>query len=261
MSTDQSAEQLLHRADQLESLGRADEAIALYEQAHALDPYNAQAVMRLAAALTYVDRKRANELSRRALTMAPESLRALLIAAWAANSAGKQDDAIDFAEQAVALAPASADAHRTLATVLCWRSSSKRKRKRYVDRARAASEESIRLNPHSSWAWHAAAHVALYDENKDEARGHFMQALKIDPNNTLVERQLAELNNTEARPASALAILQYMVRNDPTNNHTKRVFDEVLDDVVSDVMWAAFAFGVVTSILIIIVHAFVLGGA
>jgi tetratricopeptide (TPR) repeat protein len=108
--------------------GRMDEAIARYRQCHAMAAQDAGVLVELAALLMERrgadDLAEADDLSRRAVELAPQSAGPLVIRAEVLALQGKVGEAIAIYERLIAAAPADSEAHRQWtgrAKALGWR--------------------------------------------------------------------------------------------------------------------------------------------
>jgi tetratricopeptide (TPR) repeat protein len=96
----------------LNALGRPAEAVVMLEQAVALDPANAAAVLNLGNGCADLDRlEEAEAYCRRAIELAPELAEAHASLGFLLTSCGRLDEAIAACEAAIALRPDFTQAH------------------------------------------------------------------------------------------------------------------------------------------------------
>jgi len=154
----------------LESYEALDRAVLFFEQAVALDPSYARAHLELgvaydvkAAYLTVPEmHERAIASFRRAIELAPDLAQAWKELSSALLSLGREDEAIEAVQRALALDPADAAAHGALARAFFIGRAD-------FDRAAAEYETALRLNPQAGWSALQLSHAAAL--RRDFARG------------------------------------------------------------------------------------------
>jgi len=154
----------------LESYEALDRAMLFFERAVALDPSYARAHLQLgsthdvkAAYLVLPEmHERAIVSFRRAIELAPDLAMAWKELGSALTSLGREEEGIEAVQRALALDPADAAAHATLARAFFIGR---------ADFARAAAEyeTALRLNPQAGWSALQLAHCAAL--RRDFARG------------------------------------------------------------------------------------------
>ena len=154
----------------LESYEALDRAVLFFERAVALDPGYARAHLQLgsthdvkAAYLVLPEmHERAIVSFRRAIELAPDLALAWKELGSALTSLGREDEGIEAVQRALALDPADAAAHATLARAFFIGRAD-------FDRAAAEYETALRLNPQAGWSALQLAHCAAL--RRDFARG------------------------------------------------------------------------------------------
>ena len=208
------AEATVARADALNALGRYDEALRLVSPILAADAEHLGAGLTAGVALINLRREAEGMtlLSRVAATH-PSSADALRLLSFAAVRRKDATAAVAWAEQALALAPWSVDAHLQSAQALGLA-------RRPCD-AQEAAQRALELAPDSADS-HLAMSVALVPpgsapqrDDLDRAEQHVRQALAIDPGSVAAHNELGRLLLAKNQPFAATSSFTRAVHADP----------------------------------------------
>jgi tetratricopeptide (TPR) repeat protein len=195
--------------------GKADEAIACYREAIALDPKLAPAHTGLGFALhgkgeldeAIASLRQAVALDRN-LALAHTGL------GFALHGKGQVDEAIACHEQAIALNPQLALAHAYLGFALAARAK--------VDEAIASYEQAIILDPkldlaHTKRGLDDANKKVGIDRKVEEAVACYRQTVAIDPKDVKSHIRLAAMLRLKGEPDEAIACYRQAIALDPKN--------------------------------------------
>jgi TolB-like protein/Flp pilus assembly protein TadD len=136
----------------------------------------------------------------------------------AATIRGEIERAAGLYEQAVAIDPKFAIAHAELATVMVTLFAIFEPRDAFKIKARAAAEESVRLNPELG-----EAHMALglyfdrIDRNYDAAAKEYEIARRVLPNDSVLIRRIGLMQRRQGRWRNGLANVERAAALDPRN--------------------------------------------
>jgi tetratricopeptide (TPR) repeat protein len=168
--------------------GELDKAVAEFEQALALDPHSADALLNLGSiAAARGNRARAEQLVKQALQADPDSTAALAQLAELRRDAGDLAEAIRLFGEALAIDDTAPDLHLGLGDCL--------QRAGRNAEAEAAFQRVLALDPDSFGAHYNLGVTAGNQGRLDEAIAHYERALEIDPHHPLAA---AALNNLGA---------------------------------------------------------------
>ncbi|MCI3134523.1 tetratricopeptide repeat protein [Phenylobacterium aquaticum] len=188
--------------------GRAEEALAAYDQALALAPDHAPTVSNRAQALRALGRS-AEALAAydRALTLKPDYAVAWCNRAETLCALDRAEEAVESADRAVALDPTLAEAHANRAQALNALG-------RHAD-ALAAAQQALTLRPAAPRALRHGGDALTGLGRSAEAEQAYCQALSLAPRlaEAWIGRGLAR--QAQGRHAEALADLDEAVRLDP----------------------------------------------
>ncbi|HUG55353.1 MAG TPA: protein kinase [Vicinamibacteria bacterium] len=154
----------------IESYEALDRAVLFFERAVALDAGYARAHLELGVAYdvkaTYLIAPEMHERAiasfRRAIDLSPDLAQAWKELSSALLSLGREDEAVEAVQRALALDPAEASAHAALARAFFIGRAD-------FERAAAEYETALRLNPQAGWSALQLAHCAAL--RRDFARG------------------------------------------------------------------------------------------
>jgi tetratricopeptide (TPR) repeat protein len=170
----------------------------------------------------------ARALAEHALTLAPESADALLLAARVAVASNDPKAAEPYLTHAVAVAPTLFDARAMLAQIYAGR--------RDFDRARATLEQAATRQPDSAPPRTALGIVLEAAGRPSDARARYEQALALDPGDPVASNNLARIyaaDDAMVSPALQLAL-----------NAAARMPDDA--EVRDTLGWVAFRAGRLT---------------
>lgn len=167
------------------SIGAATDAQAAAQRALEFDRSSSSAVQQLAAlAADAGDRAQLDRHVQQLRTRDPDSAATHYYAAVSAWLHERTDDAVQWAERAIAIDPSYAAVYDLLGAALTRRG----------DRAgaRAAFETSLQYDAHDSTAYTNLGLLALGAGDRLAARNYFAEALWLDPESATARRGLAE---------------------------------------------------------------------
>lgn len=228
------ADNLLERAQAALDLGRNEEAAGFASQAVAKEPDNHRAHVVMAWCLLQTDKAEAFASAQRAVALAPGSPGCFDVAAVAAGQVGQKEQAISFAERYVEIVPNEARAHRRLAESYAYYGNKKKVRAKGYEHA----AEAVRLDPDNPSNWNAMGTVYwnLHDDKKN-ARLSYEKALEIDPLNSTAKSNLAGSIEASGDKASALALVQSIIKLDPSDKYAREQLDDIVIGFMSDLLW------------------------
>jgi tetratricopeptide (TPR) repeat protein len=191
----------------LHDKGRADEAIAHYQQALQINPYFAEAHNNLGNVLVQKGRlEEAMAHYQQALQINPYFAKAHYNLGNALFQKGQVDEAMVHYQQALQIKPDYAEAHVSLGNVLLP--------KGRVDEAMVHYQQALQIDPDFAEA-HISLGKALYQEGRvAEAITHFQKTLQIKPDSVDVLNNLAWLLATspDARIRDGVQAVKYAER-------------------------------------------------
>lgn len=177
----------------LQQLGRVDEALDAFERA--LDLADGRAShLAVASALTLLNTRRsaeALELLRREIGRSPETLVLRLLEARALVLAGRVDEALASAEDAVRRAPDNADAVYMRGAVQIGR--------RDLAAGEADLRRALELAPDHTAAMSDLAALLRHRGEREEARSLLAKVLELNPGDAMAARNLRQLEAEMAR--------------------------------------------------------------
>ena len=227
------------RAQTLNDLGRATEALSVVSSGLAQDPRDVDLLVQGAVALVQLDRD--DEAVRYCLAAAatdPDSAVVQKVMSVALRGAGDKVGAYYAAVRATQLAPHDPGAHIQVAHA----ASDLRDR----HNGRTAAEYALRLAP-SSPAAHLAMTAALFPPGspppKDtlrEAEEHARTALELRPDDHVALNELARIQMARGRLVSAAGHLSTSVRAAPFETVMQRNMDLVLSGLIARFHWVLF---------------------
>lgn len=199
----------LQRAEQLRSVGRADDAVRELQEAIALAPDYALAHARLAILLAEQHRSRdALREAQEAIRLAPDDEFSHYALACVWLEAGKWKRALAAAQRAVELSPEDADNQAILANICVqlnrW------------DEADRASSEALALDPHHSSAIAARAATLRATGRSEQADAALREQLAHDAGDDIAHCSLGWNALRSGKRREAIAHFRDALRLDPT---------------------------------------------
>ncbi len=190
----------LQRAGEYLNAGDPAKAAALLRKAYKSHPENVDVINNLAVALLRMNRMdEARRLLDRALALDDARFSTYLnLSSWAIQS-GKPEQALAFADSALARAPTHPQALFARGQVLA--------RLGRLPEALDALSETLRRDPRKAEAHALSGDLLFRLQRYDEAEAHYREALRIDPNLFPAEVGLARIAWAEGRPDEARAAL------------------------------------------------------
>jgi tetratricopeptide (TPR) repeat protein len=197
-------------ADILRSDGKRDEAMTMIDTAIKADPQSGIAHLLKGRLLADADRFEDAQASlEEALRLEGRPFAAVLDLTRLHLRLLNTDRALDFAKQAVSMAPESADAHHLLARAYL--------QSRDLPNARTEVALLRKAFPNAPTSFTLDALVNLADGRTAAARASYQQALALDPGNVEALDGLARLDFTAGdRAAAAKRIEDTLARREPT---------------------------------------------
>lgn len=246
------ADTLLSRAQAALELGRTAEAAGFASTAVAKEPDNHRGHSVLAWCLLGDNNAEALASAQRAIALSPNSTDGFDVGAVAAGRAGQKKQAIEYAHRYVEMEPNRARSHRRLAEMLAYYA----KPKEVGNRAYDAALEAIKLDPDNAANWNAMGTVYwnLHDDTKN-ARLSYEKALEIDPMNTTAKRNLADSIVESGDKASAIGLVQSIIKLDPTDKHAREQLDTIIIGFMSDLLWLVLFLSFITFMVIAVITA------
>ena len=227
------------RAQTLNDLGRAAEALTVVSSGLAQEPQDVDLLVQGAVALVQLDRD--DEAVRYCLAAAaadPDSVVVQKVLSVALRGAGDRVGAYHAAVRATQLAPHDPGAHIQVA-----HSASDL---RDLHNGRMAAEYALRLAP-SSPAAHLAMVAALFPPGTPpakatmrEAEQHARTALSLRPDDHVALNELARIQMARGRLVSAAGHLSTSVRAAPFETVMQRNMDLVLTGLIARFHWILF---------------------
>jgi len=135
------------------------------------------------------------------------------LSALAVISRGDREQPVELFEQVIALDPAYAPAHGSLAIALVYSSKEDSVRNPAIE---AAASRALELDPTNSDAFAAIGRLRSEQGRREESTEAFEQAIKYNPNNALAYRWLGS-SFSESDPARYLAMARKAYLVDPLN--------------------------------------------
>ena len=198
------------RAELLVSAGRPREAVALLERALAGAPDDSATLCQLSLAYLHAgERERQLTVANRAAAADPESEWAQRLRCDALGALGRKAEALEAAEQAVALAP------REPLALLCLVNALRRTGYRWAD-AEARAEDLVALAPARASSHDARALVALERGRLADAEAGMRRALALEPETASYHNNLGLILLRQERRAEAVAAFERAAQIDPT---------------------------------------------
>jgi tetratricopeptide (TPR) repeat protein len=243
---------LVLSAQHLQAIRRYREAAALWAQAVATEPDDADLRCGWAGALFLAGEfQPAIETARSAVTTAPESTFALCVLGVLLTGVGQAASAVPLARQAVGLAPDSADAHVVLCLALLD-----------SGQVRAAEETQRRLlelAPTASEVMQLVALTRLHDPGRrssPEVEAWLQRALAADPHDSDAMTLLAVsqlFSSGGDRAGEAATVLDGALRVDPGNQPAQQLLSLTTAISVLRPLLGAYVLG--TVLLALVPHA------
>lgn len=232
---------VLERTYALQEMGRGEYAIEILGSALTHDPHNADLLSRMAVLLYHVqgDLPRAHAAASAAIAADPEQVDAFLILALIHTGAGRSDEAIDAARNAVRLAPAEIAPHIALAASLASRTS----RARCIE-AREEIEHAISLAPHDVDVYVVAATLEFYMRDSRAATRYVDAGLALDATNADLLTMHAQ---GQGLPGATIDVLRGVLAQQPSHTAARQALANVMWNAISRLtsgIWM-FAFAVV----------------
>ena len=177
---------LYHWANALERAGDQGSAQAVLEQVLQLDASNAEAARRLAwSKVGQGDNSGAEQWMKIAALGLPEGVEKDLAGAWMHQMAGRMEEAVKAYRGVTEAEPGRADAWEALANLLYRRSD--------FSGAEAAFAKLVALKPDHVEAWTRVGSLNLKLGRRDAALKAWEEALRLDPKNAIVRKNLSVL--------------------------------------------------------------------
>jgi tetratricopeptide (TPR) repeat protein len=237
------AAQRLERARHYVELGRWQDAQSELGLVLASEPQSVEALCLLGQSQLHLDqRAAARRTAEAALRCAPDDEWAHRIHSVALGQLGRHLDAIAAAEEAVRLAPHTADTHQRLANALLLVPGR-------ADEARAAAERAVALAPHAPAAHVAVGLAAGRQGRAREEREAYLRALQLDPTYSTALSNLAALDADRGRLAGASRYVTAALRHDPHHRWALANLDLVATRLVRRLTVVMVLGGLVTSFL------------
>lgn len=193
--------------------GRTDEAIALFTRAATLSPDNARVEANLGA--VYVQKGRLNE----ALTLLTSAADEMPTSEVWSNLGttqylmGKIDDAVPAYERATQLTPADPYLWANLGDALRWSTHRRRDARSAYGSAISHGESLLKLNPSDALLTAVVANAYAKSGSKDRARVHIARAVKLAPEDPVVNYHAAIAAAVIGDESMALEHLRVAVAN------------------------------------------------
>jgi predicted O-linked N-acetylglucosamine transferase (SPINDLY family) len=192
----------------LEGRGLADEALASFRHALAIDPACVDALNNLGLALQRCGLPdEALATFDRALSLQPDSVDALINRGSLLTSRGRINDAIVSLTAAVAINPAHAAAHHQLGNAL--------KDQRRLEDACLCYRRALELRPDFAAALNGLGMSLTMLGQSSEAESCLRRGLAIEPNDSAIHNNLGNALNNQGRTDEALACYRRAVELNP----------------------------------------------